>query len=152
VIRFVLAPPRWWIEAQARELAADFGDQATDAARAAFFAAFLDRRTHLPLLSDLAFHLRLYRAALETEWVQQPAASRWGSGGLHASGLAACGLDEPLACSVDSATFAEFLIQQTTLYHKEILRHGTTRIASPCRLLSYPVEAPRQLCFDFAVA
>lgn len=151
-IRFLFAPPRWWIEAQARELAAEFGQEAPDAARAALFAAFLDRRTHLPLLSDLGFHLRLFRAALETDWLSRPAASRRERTGFHAAGLPACGLDEPLACSVDPEAFAEFLTEQTTRYHKEVLRHGPSRIAGPRRLLPYPVEPPRQLCLDFAVA
>ncbi len=66
-VRFVLAPPRWWLDGQAAALAADFGEDARDVARAALFAAYLDRRTRLPILADLRFQLRLYRAALEED-------------------------------------------------------------------------------------
>ena len=83
-----------------RLLAGEFGDDAEDAARAALFAAYLDRRSHLPLVHDLRFHLQLYRAALRTPtWLQGPSASRWGGRVCwYAHGAATAGLDLPLAC------------------------------------------------------
>jgi len=68
-VRFILAPPRWWVDEQAAQLAPEFGEDAPDVARAALFCAFLDRRTALPLVHDLRFHLQLYRAALATDWI-----------------------------------------------------------------------------------
>ena len=152
--RFILAPPRRWIESQATDLARDFGDDAPDAARAALFCAFLDRRTALPLVHDLRFHLRLYRAALETEWVYHaPPDRRPGEPRiLDGRGHDACGLDAPLAVSVDASTLAQFLIEQTSLYHQEELRHGPTRIAADRRLFPFPDLASRELRLDAAVA
>lgn len=149
---FVFAPPRWWLEAQAERLAAEFGEDAWEAARAALFAAFLDRRTALPLVSDLRFHLRLYRAALEADWLHRAEDSDYGNGLLQGTGWSACGLDEPLACRVGTAAFHQFLIEQTTLYRREEISHGTTRLAADRRLLSYPDAPAEQLRFDFAVA
>lgn len=151
-VRFVFSPPRWWLERQAERLEPEYGAEAWEAARAALFAAFLDRRTALPVIRDLAFHLRLYRAAREAEWVHEPESSRYAHGLLTGGRWAACGLDEPLACRVDAATFAEFLTHQTHLYHREEMRHGTTRRAADRRILPYSEAAPAQLCFDFAVA
>ena len=39
-VRFVFAPPSWWIEEQAEALAAEFGEDAPDVARAALFCAY----------------------------------------------------------------------------------------------------------------
>jgi hypothetical protein len=56
---------------------------------------FRRNRHPLPLLRDLAFHLQLYRAALEEPWVvdlEDRAAEL---------GLVTCGLDTPVVCSAD---------------------------------------------------
>jgi hypothetical protein len=153
-VRFVFAPPRWWIAEQAEDLAADFGDDAPDAARAALFCAYLDRRTPLPLVHDLRFHLRVYRAALEAPWTHRMPEERWqgGEAGFLGRGAEALGLDAPSACSIEEPELADFLVRQTSLYHKEEIRRGKTRIAAAGRLLPYPSEAPAQLRFDFAVA
>jgi hypothetical protein len=150
VIRFLFAPPRWWVSEQAAALASEFGDDAEDAARAALFCAFLDRRTPLPLVHDLRFHLQVWRAAHTTGWLCSLAAGRRGV--LVGRGAEASGLDAPVACSVESSTLADFLVQQTSLYHQEEIRRGKTRIATGGRLLPYPTEAPAQLRLDFAVA
>ena len=68
-VRFVFAPPRWWVDKEAADLASEFGEDAPEAARAALFCAFLDRRCPIPLVHDLHFHLQVYRAALESFWV-----------------------------------------------------------------------------------
>ncbi len=150
-VRFVLAPARGWLAEQAEALAAELGEDAPDAARAALFAAYLDRRTPLPLLRDLRFHLRLYRAALEQPWVLRPGESRTYAP-LYAAGVEAAGLDHPLAVSASQEALAEFLVEQTTLYHREEARHGTTRFAADRRLLPCPATAPVQLRLDLAVA
>jgi len=65
---------------------------------AALFVAFLDRRTSLPVVHDLRFHLQLYRAALEKPWCRD--------GDDHAVepyGLDDCGLDDPLLVHVTRA-------------------------------------------------
>ena len=151
-VRFVFAPPRWWVTEQAATLAGDFGDEAEDAARAALFCAYLDRRTPLPLVHDLRFHLRLYRAARTAGWSHELKRARGGGAVLVGRGAEASGLDAPLACSVGQSTLAEFLIAQTQLYHQEEIRRGKTRIAADRRLLPYPTEAPVQLRLDLEVA
>lgn len=108
-VRFVMAPARAWIERQGGLLEPDFGADAAEAARAALFAAYLDRRTPLPLLRDLRFHLALYRAALEEPWTRAPVEED----SAEAGRLAACGLDSPLACSVAPEPLGELLTEAT---------------------------------------
>jgi hypothetical protein len=131
-VRFVFAPPRWWVAEQAEDLALEFGEAAPDVARAALFCAYLDRRTPLPLIHDLRFHLQVYRTALATGWIYPLSTDRGAV--LRGRGAEAAGLDAPLACSVDQDDLADFLIQQTALYHEEI-HLGTTRVAAGRRLL-----------------
>ena len=151
-LAFILMPPCRWLEHQADALAAEFRDDAKDVARAALFAAFLDRRSPLPLIHDLRFQLQLYRAALEEPWTQAPRAERHGRGALWISSSDVCGLDAPRLVTVSYSTFETFLKAQTACYfHKEITR-GTHRIRPDRRLLPYPQSPPRQLCLDLAVA
>jgi hypothetical protein len=151
-VRFVFAPPRWWVNAQAEDLARDFGDEAWEAARAALFCAYLDRRTALPLVHDLRFHLQVYRAAGAAGGLRQPSRCRGGGAVLVGRGAEASGLDAPFAWSVGQDALTEFLIEQTQLFHHEEIRRGKTRIPATGRLLPYPVAAPVQLCLDLAVA
>ena len=151
-VRFVFAPPRGWVSAQAEALAADFGDDAWEAARAALFCAYLDRRTSLPLVRELRFHLAVYRAAGAAGWLHESSRSRGGGAVLVGRGAEASGLDAPIAFSVGQAALTDFLIEQTQLFHQEEIRRGKTRIAATGRLLPYPVEAPVQLRLDLAVA
>lgn len=151
-IAFVLMPPRRWLERQAELLEPEFRAAALDAARAALFAAFLDRRSPLPLVHDLRFQLQLYRAALEAPWTQEPRPHRYGEGDLWAASPAACGLDEPRLFDVSHREFEDFLKAQTAQYfHKEIAR-GTHRFRPDRRLLPYPQRPPRQLRLDLEVA
>ncbi len=151
-IDFVLTPPRRWLELQAAALAPDFGDDAVDAARAALFAAFLDRRSPLPLVHDLRFQLQLYRAALDATWTQGPRPLRYGNGDLWAATPEACGLDQPLLVDVSHPDFERFLKAQTADYFRKEIAHGQNRFRSDRRLLPYPERPPRQLCLDLAVA
>jgi hypothetical protein len=113
-VRFVMAPASRWVEREAEALRDEFGSEARDAARAALFAAFLDRRTPLPLLRDLRFHLQLFRAALEEPWA---AAAGDGAAGA-ARGIETCGLDEPVVCSVGQDALGEFVTAQTAEFHR----------------------------------
>jgi hypothetical protein len=116
------------------------------------FCAYLDRRTPLPLIHDLHFHLQVYRAAGSAGWLHELSRSRAGGEVLVGRGAEASGLDAPVACSVGQSALADFLIQQTQLFHHEEIRRGKTRIAASGRLLPYPLEAPVQLRLDLAVA
>ncbi|MCP4870581.1 MAG: hypothetical protein GY898_17900, partial [Proteobacteria bacterium] len=147
-ITFLFAPPTWWLDEQAAVLADDFGDQARDVARAALFVAFVDRRSPLPLVQDLRFHLQLYTAALEEDWTLSPEFR----GAFQAERLGPCGLDEPLLCRVGHPTFQDFLTDQTNAYFEKEIRHGQNRFRPDRRVLPYPDRAPAQLCFQFEAA
>jgi hypothetical protein len=114
---FVMAPSRRWVDEQAGQLVSEHGEDARDVVRAALFAAYVDRRTPLPLLRDRRFHLQLYRAAIEEPWVTEPLEGRFES----LCDLDACRLDPPLACGVGGERFAEFLTAQTERFQRE---HG----------------------------
>ena len=152
IVRFVLAPPSWWIDQQARELEEEFGEEAREVAHAALFAAYLDRRTPLPLIRDLRFHLQLYRSALETDWVHEPSGYDTHRGVCFAEQFSSSGLDSPLACQVSQAELGEFLRQQTYQFHQENQHHGTSRIPTDRWLLPDADPATLQLRFDFALA
>jgi hypothetical protein len=136
-VRFVLAPPRWWIDRQVKRLESDHGAQARELARAALFAAYLDRRTPLPVLGELAFHLQLFRAAREADWVYEPEEGSLASAPFQAVGAQTCGLDEPLAVSAPQKTISEFLIDQTSSFTPKESPHGTDRLAPERRLLPH---------------
>jgi hypothetical protein len=147
---FVSAPPRWWVDDQVPHLRREFGEEAREVARAAHFCAFLDRRSTLPLLHDLRFHLHLYRAALEAEWVT-PVASASGMF-LSSFGLDTCGLEEPLACLVAPDELDQFVADQTSAYFEQEIRHGSHRFPADRRLLSLPATTALQLRLDLDVA
>jgi len=147
---FISAPQRWWLDAQVPHLRRQFGDDAREVARAARFCALLDRRSTLPLLQDLAFHLHLYRQAKEAPWVFPLSPSSRGS--LSAFGLDSLGIEEPLACRVNPEELDQFIADQTSAYFEQEIRHGSSQLAAGRRLLSLPAAPPSQLCLDFEVA
>lgn len=152
-LRFIVAPPRRWVEEQAKALRPQMGDDAEDAVRAALFSAFLDRRTPLPILQDLRFQLRILRAAKDQPWHFPHEDGRRQGAGLWGEGIEPCGLDDPFAVSVDPSTLEEFLIHHTSAFvREENLRHGKARVPENCRLLPGSVSPATQLRFDFAVA
>jgi hypothetical protein len=112
--RFVFAPSRRWVDRQERELGSRFGDSAREAARAALFAAFLDRRTSLPLLRDLRFHLEIFRAAREQPWLTD---DLFGPRALPCD-LGHCGLDGPLVCSATADDLASFITEHTVDFQR----------------------------------
>lgn len=151
---FVFMPPAWWVTAQAELLQDDFGKDATEAARAALFAAYLDRRSTLPLVRDLRFHLQLFRAIQDQKLATGPSArvSPWfrEPSDLFASrSLVACGLDPPLCVDLSHDDFDAFLTEQTTTYFEEEIQNGTHRIPTNRRLLPIPPITGPQLCLDF---
>ena len=151
-LRFLFSPPRSWVLEQAAVLAEEFGEDAEDVARAALFAAYLDRRTALPILDDLHFHLRLYRAALAEGWTLDMRSPSYSGNRVSVEGLELCGLERPVAVRVEPQEFASFLTTQTQLFYQEVLAHGPSRIESAGRLLPFTGAPAAQLCLDFAVA
>jgi len=151
-VRFIFMPPRWWVDARAEELRS-FGDGAPDVARAALFAAYLDRRTRLPILQDLAFQRRLFEAAKEEPWVHRPGATRWDRSVLYQEGVEACGLDLPLALRVSHAELEAFLAREVRRYYEEeVIPRGKARIGQGGGLLPRPCKPAEQLQLELVFA
>ncbi len=136
-LRFLCMPPTWWVEREAATLT-ELGPDAREAAVAAYFVAFLDRRSPLPIADDLRFHLALYRAALASDWCHQTQISPYRVSKLFAEGHDALGLERPLLVSTTHASFSAFLAEQTA---RNLLRlqeepiHGQARVPGARRLL-----------------
>jgi hypothetical protein len=148
-ISFLCLPPTWWVDEQVKVIAEAMGEDSRQAATAAYFVAFLDQRSPLPIANDLAFHLALYRAALREPWCEQGSGTEWNPGRLFHVGLEAVGFEPALYCNVDPATFGEFLKAQTAAHLsslQETTHHGTTPIRRPCRVLPDAVHAAAQAC------
>lgn len=145
--RFVMAPTQCWVDQQAERLTAELGADGRDAARAALFAAYLDRRTPLPLLRDLSFHLQLYRAALDEPWVADLGQDDTESSDPTAWGLDGCGLDTPIVCSVDQESLSEFLTRETSRFHRLHARSAQPSHAHPS-LDFAQATPPAQLVLD----
>lgn len=73
-VRFLFMPPGWWTRREA-------GGSPDPAA--ALFAAYLDKRTPLPVLHDPSFARRLYDSAAEMRWAHRHQGFRWQRGKLY---------------------------------------------------------------------
>jgi hypothetical protein len=149
-LSFLCMPPTAWVDEQAKAIARSMGSEAREAAIAAYFVAYLDARSALPIANDLRFHLALYRAAREQPWCLGPEGSVSRPGELFAEGLSGLGFEPPLMCNVSPEVFAEFLAQQTAKnlpkeQLSEVIQHGTTRIDRPRRVLSRSKAPSAQL-------
>lgn len=148
-LSFLCMPPSAWVDEQAATIESAMGTEAREAAMAAYFVAYLDARTALPIANDLRFHLELYRAAREEAWCE--VSDRETSPGLFDSaGLAGIGFEPATKCNVATTEFAEFLAQQTARLlpreiRQEVIHHGTTRIRRPRRLLPHSHAPSAQL-------
>jgi hypothetical protein len=148
LMRFLCMPPRWWVEREAATLQ-ELGEDASDAAKAAYFVAFLDERSPLPIANDLRFHLELYRAALAADWCRQPDSSETRMTDFSALGYETLGFERPLIVSTSHAQFSDFLAEQTAKHlprvRQEVPDHGKTRIGGARRLLPDPAGVASQL-------
>lgn len=149
MISFICMPPRWWVEREATLIEPEMGADAREAAMAAYFVAFLNRRSPLPIADDLRFHLGLYRAAKKQSWcVEASSGSEWSPGKFFHLGTEGLGFEPPILCKVGHPTFAEFLASQTALLlppEKEVIDHGAPRIRSIGRVLPNTGRAATQL-------
>lgn len=149
--RFVLAPTKVWLEAQTvdvemltrhvtalaeRGLRAPAENEAEVlpllAPMAYLFAAYLDRRTRLPLLSDGRFYLQLLLACLDQKCASfaYKAGDRgyngyaygyenWGYSKnlrFYAEGLDEVGVTPPIAFAADHDAFGELLAEQVAVF------------------------------------
>jgi hypothetical protein len=144
-IRFLFMPPTWWVDREAATLP-EFGKDAREAALAAYFVAFLDQRSPLPIANDLRFHLELYRAARASDWCHPPQRSGQQVEHLYAEGCATLGFEPPLVATATHPAFSAFLAEQTAqhLPREQETTHGKARVASARRLLPDAAGAPRE--------
>ena len=150
-ISFVTMPPSAWVDEQAASIGASFGSEAREAALAAYFVAYLDARTPLPIANDLKFHLALFRAAKEQPWCSVSQGCDTNPGPLYAEGVSGVGFEPPVLCNVSPAEFAQFLAQQTARHlprerRNEETLHGTSSLSRPRRFLPHAGPSPTQLC------
>jgi hypothetical protein len=146
-ISFLCLPPTWWVDEQEKAIEEAMGEDAREAALAAYFVAYLDQRSSLPIANELGFHLKLYRAALEESWCLKTSGSASIPGRFFHTGLESIGFEPALYCNVDPSTFADFLKAQTAAHlpsEQETKHHGTTPIRRPWRLLPDAVHSAAQ--------
>lgn len=141
-ISFLFAPPTWWVDAQAPRLKLAHGggpNAQRNAAVASYFAAFLDRRSPLPIINETAFHLRLWRAAAEEDWLIEPRGYQGNRGKLFVYPDRAdkerppqlAGLELVRLVHVEQQAFEQFLGRQVELYRKEEVAERPKRAAVP---------------------
>lgn len=105
---FAMLVPRWWLTAQSVD---------ADTARAALFAAYLDRRTRCPLVADVAFYRQMFTAALECGLAREPGdrSVKYSKGPLAAEGLETAGV-AVVAFSATHEELETFLAEQVSVY------------------------------------
>ena len=81
-IRFLFAPPSWWVEHELEQPKIVALDQAVrrDAVLGGYLAAYLDARTVFPIVPDPLFHARLYRRLVAAKVVRWPAGAPYSPG------------------------------------------------------------------------
>ena len=153
LVHFILAPDAAWLEQQALDLRPHLPDPSVDpreAARAALLAAFLDRRSPVPILRDLRFHLRLYRAALENGALRPATGDRYGQ--LTQQNADAIGLDEPAGFWLTAEALKELLVAETQAHFRQYPRPRRTLPAPPPPPPLRPLGfVPQQLGLNFGL-
>jgi hypothetical protein len=179
--QFVMLPPLWWVAAQKEKLYQDmelcervlahakavrlhkFGnvgfsekDLVAQLPQAAYFAAFLDRRTRRPLPDTLDFYLQLYFYALKDGIATRHAPLRehesinrnekWGWArhkGLYynEADIGQAGLLPGVAVQVPQRKLDEFLARQVQLYFSTQQKLGVeSGVAALASQLSLPLD------------
>jgi hypothetical protein len=135
-ISFLCMPPTWWVEQQSRTIINVMGSCSREAAIAAYFVAFLDQRSPLPIANDLKFHLELYRAAQAQSWCLTTSGCEINPGTLFHTDLQEIGFEPAIYCHVDQQTFSEFLAAQTSIHlsKESEINYGETGISRPRRV------------------
>jgi hypothetical protein len=143
-------PPTAWVDEQTTAIESSMGSDAREAAVAAYFVAYLDARTPLPIANDLHFHLELFRAAQKQPWCARSSGGWSNPGDLYAEGLSSIGFEPPVLCNVSPVVFADFLAEQTARHLSkelptEVLRYGPTGIHRSRRILPHSHAPAAQL-------
>lgn len=142
-INFVCPVPTWWVDAQverAREILPEDEDP-RGAAVAGMAAAFLDRRSPLPIIADLGFHVQLVAAALEEGVLLE---HKRVVPKLRPDKIP--GIERVIACCCSHDRFRAFLEEQTALYYQDSIKEirYTAPVVEIPRVLEMPAE-PEQM-------
>ncbi len=116
-IDFLSVIPAKWVDRQvdaAHAVGTVPPEDVRDAIVAARAAACLDRRCPLPIVGDLAFHLRLYRAGLEVGLFREEARTSYGMPQIVPDAIPA--VERVVACCATQEAFAELLKRETAAY------------------------------------
>ncbi|MFN7971258.1 MAG: hypothetical protein U0166_02760 [Acidobacteriota bacterium] len=146
-------PPSEWVDREAEKVRAAFGDDARDAVKGALLAAYIDRRTALPILKDLRFQHQALPFAARLAARSEEIENRWDREGICFEGMERCGLEEPVAINASHDDIAALLKAGVP----EVLRggreeDGKDRKRRGGRVLPGAKKAPVQLQLDFGLA
>ena len=140
-VRFCILPPAEWTRSQSFDPAVVTHVQALGFDKpaeeivsmiplAALFCAYLDRRTHCPLVSDMRFYLQIFLSALNqgiASWSTDPQAyyrdSPWGCHkhlGFKETDTSVVGLLPGVACMASHENLETFLAEQVDVYFQSI--------------------------------
>lgn len=139
---WIFCPPGWWLDKAIAGLEERHGAQAPLFARATYFAAYLDRRSRLPILRDPEFHVRLYEAAKHERWTSSlPDFSDETAVLIDDLGFATL-----LGVHVTPKDLDEFLRRETESYAEHLRSLEPAEAAEPLPLLpEFPSEPSLQL-------
>lgn len=152
-VAFISMPPSEWVDREAEKVRAAFGDDARDAVKGALLAAYIDRRTALPILKDLRFQHRLYRSLLGSPLALRKIENRWDREGICFEGMERCGLEEPVAINASHDDIAALLKAEVRKFYEEVVKKdGKDRKREGGRVLPGAKKAPVQLQLDFGLA
>lgn len=154
-ITFLSLVPTWWVDEQAPAACDSLGcseESGREAVIAALVIAYLDRRSPLPIIDDLGFHVRLFRAALEQRCLlERTPEQRYSIPKSEPKTVP--GIERAVACRATFDAFGELLREQTALHFgdrvAEIRPRVEPAIAAPIEPapdeLSVPIPDPTQL-------
>lgn len=128
-VRFLFAPAAWWVKEQSAALIASAdlsticayagAGGAREAVLAGLFAAYLNRRSPLPIVNAPAFHLRVWRAAQEQPWFRRHSGVRSNPGPLYHYPKTLVGLEDLALVDVTHREIRQFLTILTRRYFEE---------------------------------
>jgi len=133
--QFVFAPPRSWLDTEARRLAEAGFENPLELAEARYLTAFVDRRTQFPIPPLPELHRALFR----TLRVAGHAAEEGSE--ISSLGFPELGYRRPLVVDIDAAALEELLRDLLATHLPKDTYDGATRLAAGGWVLPDPAHA-----------